>query len=243
MDGAIRFTGPDAHSFLQGQLTNDLRLLAPDKPLLAACCAPQGRVIAVLELVEDAGGITALLPSSMVERTIERLRKYVLRAKVTMADASGEAALQPKLRPETNESRLQDIAAGRPQVFPETSEAFVAQMLNLDLIGAISFDKGCYTGQEIVARAHYRGQVKRRMQRFRTLEPRDLTPGDEGHLTDGRSFKVVQAAHLPDGRSEFLAITPLSAGELAADAHAGAGDSSSEAIAAESLPLPYALPR
>ena len=59
-----------------------------------------------------------------------------------------------------------DIAAGLPQVYTATSEAFVAQMLNLDLLGAIAFDKGCYTGQEVIARAHYRGRVKRRLQRW-----------------------------------------------------------------------------
>jgi tRNA-modifying protein YgfZ len=60
-----------------------------------------------------------------------------------------------------------DIAEGIPQVYRVTSEAFVSQMLNLDVLGAIAFDKGCYTGQEVIARAHYRGRVKRRMRRFR----------------------------------------------------------------------------
>jgi folate-binding protein YgfZ len=77
-----------------------------------------------------------------------------------------------------DEWRALDIAAGIPQVYAATSEAFVAQMLNLDLIDGIAFDKGCYTGQEVIARAHYRGKVKRRMQRFRTAEPADLSPGD-----------------------------------------------------------------
>ncbi|HEY2591215.1 MAG TPA: hypothetical protein VGI35_06455, partial [Steroidobacteraceae bacterium] len=57
------------------------------------------------------------------------------------------------------EWRLLDIAAGLPQVYASTSEQFVAQMLNLDLIDAISFSKGCYTGQEVIARAYYRGRI------------------------------------------------------------------------------------
>ncbi len=73
-----------------------------------------------------------------------------------------------------------DIAEGLPQVYLPTSEAFLAQMLNLDLIGAIALDKGCYTGQEIIARAHYRGQVKRRMQRFVSEIPCPLSPGQTG---------------------------------------------------------------
>jgi hypothetical protein len=102
-----------------------------------------------------------------------------------------------------------DVAAGQPQVYAATSEEFVAQMLNLDALNAIAFDKGCYTGQEVIARAHYRGRVKRRMQRFVSREPHRLSPGDSGQLADGRTFKVVQAAQLADGRCDFLAVAPL----------------------------------
>ncbi len=109
--------------------------------------------------------------------------------------------------------RQLDIICGLPQVYGATSEAFVAQMLNLDLIGAIAFDKGCYTGQEVIARAHYRGRVKRRLQRFRSRGPLDLKPGDNGELTDGRGFKVVEAVRLEDGRCEFLAVAPLPTAE------------------------------
>src|SRR5262249_26547882 len=85
------------------------------------------------------------------------------------------------------------IAAGEPQVYAATSEEFVAQMLNLDVLGAIAFDKGCYTGQEVIARAHYRGRVKRRLQRFLAPAALQLSPGDGGELPDGRTFKVVDA--------------------------------------------------
>jgi folate-binding protein YgfZ len=105
-----------------------------------------------------------------------------------------------------------DVAAGQPQVYAATSEEFVAQMLNLDALEAIAFDKGCYTGQEVIARAHYRGRVKRRMQRFVSRERCQLRPGDSGQLADGRSFKVVLAAQLDDGRCDFLAVAPLAAG-------------------------------
>jgi folate-binding protein YgfZ len=102
-----------------------------------------------------------------------------------------------------------EIAAGQPQVYAATSEEFVAQMLNLDVLNAIAFDKGCYTGQEVIARAHYRGRVKRRMQRFVSRDASNLSPGDSGQLADGRTFKVVLATQLADGRCEFLAVAPL----------------------------------
>ncbi|MGH8181310.1 MAG: YgfZ/GcvT domain-containing protein [Steroidobacteraceae bacterium] len=110
--------------------------------------------------------------------------------------------------------RQLDISAGLPQVYSATSEEFVAQMLNLDVVGAIAFDKGCYTGQEVIARAHYRGRVKRRLQRFRSRGPVELEPGDSGELPDGRAFKVVEAVRLDDGRCEFLAVAPLPASDL-----------------------------
>ncbi len=62
--------------------------------------------------------------------------------------------------------RLADIRAGLPQVYAATSEAFVAQMLNLDLLDGISFTKGCYTGQEIIARTQHLGRIKRRLFRL-----------------------------------------------------------------------------
>ena len=104
-------------------------------------------------------------------------------------------------------------------------------------VGGIAFDKGCYTGQEIIARAHYRGRVKRRMQRFRTVAApaTPLAPGVSGVLADGSTFQVVDSVTLADGRAEFLAVAPLLAPDVpVAGATAGTG--------AEVLSLPYALP-
>jgi tRNA-modifying protein YgfZ len=152
-----------------------------------------------------------------------------------------EAEPLPVSPPELQRAwRLHDIARGLPQVYARTSEAFVAQMLNLDLLDAVAFSKGCYTGQEVIARAHYRGRVKRRMQRWRTLERAELAPGDTGRLADGRVFRVAEAAQLPDGRCEFLAVAPLDA---RADPGGEAEDSAHPPLAVESLPLPYELPR
>jgi folate-binding protein YgfZ len=149
-----------------------------------------------------------------------------------------------------------DVAAGQAQVYGATSEEFVAQMLNLDALNAISFDKGCYTGQEVIARAHYRGRVKRRMQRFVSREACQLSPGDSGQLADGRTFKVVQAAQLADGRCDFLAVAPLvgavsesgDANSKLAPAVAAAAALSAAAapvvttLAADQAALPYPLP-
>ncbi|HEY2037497.1 MAG TPA: hypothetical protein VGG96_10815 [Steroidobacteraceae bacterium] len=129
------------------------------------------------------------------------------------ATASSGAALPHGVPARRDVWRQLDIIAGMPQIYAATSEEFVAQMLNLDVVGAIAFDKGCYTGQEVIARAHYRGRVKRRLQRFRSRVPLDLRPGDSGELPDGRAFKVVEAVRLEDGRCDFLAVAPLPSAE------------------------------
>ncbi len=139
------------------------------------------------------------------------------------------------------EWRLQDIEAGMPEVLAATSGEFVAQMLNLDAIGGISFEKGCYTGQEIIARAHYRGQVKRRMQLFHTEAAEALPPGARIVLPDGRRAQVVQAGSTAEGAQEFLAVTTLPS----AAAESGTSDATETAIRrikAVQMPLPYPLP-
>jgi folate-binding protein YgfZ len=138
--------------------------------------------------------------------------------------------------------RRLDIAAGQPQVYAATSEEFVAQMLNLDALSAIAFDKGCYTGQEVIARAHYRGRVKRRLQRFASRGPLRLAVGDSGHLADGRAFKVVDAVQLADGRCEFLAVAPMPAGEAESRDATSSPSSDQAPVDAEQLALPYQLP-
>jgi folate-binding protein YgfZ len=138
--------------------------------------------------------------------------------------------------------RLLEIGAGLGQVYAATSEEFVAQMLNLDALGGIAFDKGCYTGQEVIARAHYRGRVKRRMQRFFSRGALTLSAGDSGQLADGRTFKVVDATVLANGRCEFLAVAPLVAGAVEDGAAPAAAPNTSAVVDAEVLPLAYALP-
>lgn len=250
--GLLHFRGADARKFLQGQLSNDLNALGADELMLAGFHNPQGRVLALLRLAALAPDhIVALLPAELAESTGALLRRYVLRAKVVISAETAAIAVAElgERMPASSalldpHARARNIAAGIPQVYVPTSGEFVAQMLNLDCIGAISFNKGCYTGQEIIARSHYRGRTKRRMQRFVSAGPVALAAGDAVLLSDGRSARIVGAVTLPDGCSEFLAVAPL---EIPA-AGAAAGETPTESAApvrrvdASALPLPYALP-
>lgn len=269
LDGfaAIAVTGPDAKSFLQGQLSFDLDHLTPARAELASCSSAQGRVQAVLWLIERSDALLLVLPTSVAEATLVRLRKYVLRAKAKLEIAARfaifaatgvEALGEPRTHVEAGERSYihwpgarvlciappesgdpdanaaldwhrADIAAGLPQVFPATIEAFVAQMLNLDTLGGISFEKGCYTGQEIIARMHFRGAAKRRMFRFRS-DAAAPAPGTR-IVVDGQHAGDVADAVAIDGGSELLAVISLSQADAALQLESGAS--------LTKLPLPY----
>jgi hypothetical protein len=293
--GVLRARGADVVPFLEGQLSCDVSRLTAEQALLAGYHNPQGRVIALLRLLRLADGDVALvLPRELAATVAQRLGKFVLRAKVKLADDSASwqvygltgspvanaadgafaalpAAANASARlaggwvvrvaqsparylwlastdplpaalaalptlPASHWQRLM-IADGEPQVYATTSEEFVAQMLNLDVLGALAFDKGCYTGQEVIARAHYRGRVKRRLQRF-SVPAAPPAPGSTLALADGRTARVVASVALADAASEVLAVTTLAgdAGEAAAaPPHAAP-------LAARELPLPYTLP-
>jgi hypothetical protein len=104
-------------------------------------------------------------------------------------------------------------------------------MLNLDVLGGIAFDKGCYTGQEIIARAHYRGRVKRRMQRFQIDAAQTPAPGGMIALADGSQAQVVEAVSAGSGFA-VLAVAAFGSGNEHGDGNA----------APNALALPYALP-
>ncbi len=100
-----------------------------------------------------------------------------------------------------------DIAAGVALITPATQEEFVPQMVNLDLIGGLSYTKGCYPGQEIVARTHYLGKLKQRMYRISVDAP--AAPGDKLYcpaLGDQAGGMIVSAAPAANGQSDALAV-------------------------------------
>ncbi|HTT37564.1 MAG TPA: hypothetical protein VMH32_07850 [Burkholderiales bacterium] len=126
------------------------------------------------------------------------------------------------------------VAAGIPTVTAATQDRFVPQMLNLELVGAVSFRKGCYTGQEIVARTEHLGEVKRRLFRFSSSAP--SSPADAVFAGATEVGMVVNCAPAPTAGFELLAVVQLSArhGPLTAGVPEGSP--------LHPLPLPYAIP-
>jgi folate-binding protein YgfZ len=133
-----------------------------------------------------------------------------------------------------------DIRAGIPTVLPQTQEQFVPQMANLDLVGAINFKKGCYPGQEIVARMHYLGKLKRRMYLAHVKCSDAPLPGDELYSEEmaGQACGMIaNAAQAPDGGYDVLAVVQIES-RNAHPVHLRALQG--ETLAFEALP--YSLP-
>ncbi len=86
--------------------------------------------------------------------------------------------------------QLQNIAAGIPEIYPETFEMFTPHMLNLDQLGAVSLQKGCYVGQEIIARTQYLGKSKRRLTNITASTNEIITPGT--HIVNEQQQEVGQ---------------------------------------------------
>jgi hypothetical protein len=136
---------------------------------------------------------------------------------VILAAADGAQAVRAALAPGTIAAGIEawdaaSIHAGIPVVLAATQEAFVPQMVNYELIGGVSFKKGCYPGQEIVARMHYRGGLKKRMALAHFAGPEAPAPGDNLYSSafgEQSAGQVANAAPSPSGGYDALVVAQL----------------------------------
>jgi len=197
----IRVTGPDAFAFLQAQLAGDLRLAATGEPRILAWCNPKGRVICLFRVRAVEDGYELALPGDLATEALRRLAMFRFRSRVEFEPGSANAE-HLGINGTLADWRLDNLRAGIAEIGAAQTEQFTPHMLNLDLLGAVSLDKGCYPGQEIVARTHYRGTTKRRLLRFESALP--VKPGDK--VSD--SVRVVGEVVNAIG-SDLLAVVPL----------------------------------
>ena len=188
----ISVSGDDALEFLQGQLTNDLQRLESEPEILAAWCTPKGRVIWFGTVAKLDDGYALSAPRDMAETIVARLTMFRFRSRVDFDIVDEGRTVDPAIL----------VERGHPYIGAEQAEEFTPHMLNLDLLDAISMDKGCYTGQEIVARTHYKGATKRRTLRFESESP--VTVGDKVMAGDRNVGQVLNVA----GRN-LLAVVPV----------------------------------
>ena len=199
--------GIDAAKFLQGYLTCDLESIRPKLGSPMALTDIKGRVIANGWCYGTPTRVTMVFHNSLVETVKNHLERYMAFAKsefsndileLSLSDTvvHGEVELAPfgwgvesAAECENQTSQL-TVAHEFPIVEQSTSGLFLPQMLNLTQHDAVSFTKGCYLGQEIVARAEHRGQVKRQL--FRTKIPfQNVSIGSNVELTNRGSCTVV----------------------------------------------------
>jgi tRNA-modifying protein YgfZ len=264
--GILQFSGEDAETFLQGQVSCDVESASLRSSTYGAYCSPKGRMLANFLLWKEEAGFLMALSRDVLPAAQKRLSMFVLRSKVKILDASeslsltgiagpqADSALRgvfpdvplkanevcrqpgigtairlpdgrlvlafaasnaPALSPRLAGSlkavdarvwRWLDIRNGVPLVTAATQDRLVPQMANFELLGGVSFDKGCYTGQEVVARSQHLGKMKRRM--FLANIAAAATAGDDLYSEDlgnQASGTIVNAEASPDGGYDVLA--------------------------------------
>ncbi|MBV8048038.1 MAG: folate-binding protein YgfZ [Paludibacterium sp.] len=291
----LRVAGEDAAAFLQGQLSNDIRLLDGGNAQYTSYSSAKGRLMASFLCWKSGSDYFLLVDSELSEVIVKRLSMFIMRSKVklTVDDryrllgfhgeavekavaaqgyplpaqdlqliSHSETAMNIRLpggwilsaveagaaddllqhfpaglvAVEDEAWSLLDIAAGIPWITLSTQELFVAQMANMDLFGAISFTKGCYPGQEIIARTRYLGKTKRRMYRLQlpicASCGADLYSPGMGDQSVGTIVNVAR-----DGAGHYQALAVIQSASWETGIYLDAANT----ISALNLPLPYSL--
>ena len=182
----------------------------------------------------SADGPGSVAPPADLPRAVTMIRLPAARA--LLVGPTADLATVGSTLPRSPAGAWETLAVklGEPEVYPATSESWIPQMLNLDLLGAVSFRKGCYPGQEIVARTQHLGRIKRRLFRYHVTGPAVPAPGTALLSGQARVGEVVRVAGV-EGRAELLAVVALESRGLGLVAEDGGATCTPE-------PLPYAVP-
>ena len=308
--GLLTVAGEDAASFLHGQLTNDIKNLAPNHCQWAGYCSAKGRLLASFLHWQTLETQWLQLDRALLPAIQKRLSMFVLRAKAKLQDASNDylalgvfgadaaAKLSPYLASQqltlpqqayqqTSNEHLtvqalpwgwqlivhndaaealwqglqaaglqathgsawasERIRAGIAHIVAATQDQYVPQMVNFELVGGVNFKKGCYPGQEVVARSQYLGKLKRRMAVVRSSQAlqvgADVYAAAQGEHSSspnlsspiGTIVNAAACAHAPD-QWVGLVEAPLELHTAVLHAHQADGP------VLTVLPLPYAIP-
>ena len=232
----IDVAGADAETFLNSQLTSDIKNIKINSLIPSGYCNTKGRLIATPYVIRQSDSFHLLLPNDLVDEFISRISRFILRAKVSITENRALAivgvianigsqistrepdelnneifkinakqglilcpydslesfwvkATQTYIPSQFEHWELENIQNGIVNVGDKTKEQFLPQMINLEKREGVSFTKGCYPGQEIVARTKYLGTVKRKLCTFQsdTL----IDPGVAIFSTEGTACGIV----------------------------------------------------
>ena len=226
----LRVSGSDAETFLQGQLSNDINKLDALSLQINAYCQHQGKILALFWVSKYEDSFFLSFPLDLLETIKPRLQMFVIMSDVIIEDITKEfiqvgsigethqkaLAINDKLsliiadNKDINKFNMDlidhwnmaCIDSFLPEIFSVTSEKLVPQMLNLDLNEfGVNFSKGCYPGQEVVARLHYLGSAKRRLFAFKLDS--DANVGDSLYCASSKSAKARGARYKSSGMVVF----------------------------------------
>lgn len=289
----VTLRGPDAVTFLQGQVTADVREVSEQQySRLAMHLSLKGRGLVSMRLVPAEDGFDLLVPTAMADSLLKLLGKYIVFSKASLAlddtrvvlslvggDAipavptdlpAGKAAFTADgtavrvdghrtllvLPVETaiarwaalsegrgiggaEHARLNDILAGEGHVLPGAEDLFLPQALNYDVLHGVSFRKGCYTGQEVVARMHFKGQMKQRLQHVSWPGDTPLSAGTVLRDANGKALGELVDSMTAGGQVQALAVLRLA---HEGDLYLQGEDGQAHALGARPETLPYELP-
>ena len=222
----LKVSGSDAETFLQGQLSNDISKLDTLSMQLNAYCQHQGKILALFWVTKNEDSFLLSFPSDLLEAIKPRLEMFVIMSDVVIEDVTKEhiqigsidesnqeaLVINDKLsliitdKKDINQFNMEPIEhwnmacvdSSLPEIFSITSEKLVPQMLNLDINEfGVNFSKGCYPGQEVVARLHYLGSAKRRLFAFESSS--EVNIGDSLYCPSSKSAKARGARYKSSG--------------------------------------------
>jgi hypothetical protein len=226
----LRVSGSDAETFLQGQLSNDINKLDTLSIQLNAYCQHQGKILALFWVMRFEDSFYLSFSLDLLEVIKPRLQMFVIMSDVVIEDITKEHiqvgsideshqkafVINEKLsliitnKQDINQFNMGPIVhwgmacidSALPEIYLMTSEKLVPQMLNLDIdeIG-VNFSKGCYPGQEVVARLHYLGSAKRRLFAFESDS--EINIGDPLYCASSKSAKDRGARYKGSGMVVF----------------------------------------
>lgn len=217
----LEVSGPEAKGFLQGLITNDVERLKGDNPLYAALLTPQGKIL--FDFLLFADGETILVDCEAVAREAlqRRLSMYRLRAKVDLRardDLAVHASLTSNISDRTADPRSKQLGqrwiAARDGGSAD-SQSYLSRRLDLgvpegadfgrdkmfaldgdlDELNAVSFDKGCYVGQELTARMKHRGTARKRLLPISSANGDLLPPADTSVTAAGHEIGTLTSAY------------------------------------------------
>ena len=222
----LKISGSDAESFLQAQLSNNINELDSSSIQLNAYCQHQGKMLALFWAMRSNDDFLLSFPLDLLEIIKSRLQMFVIMSDVTIDDVSDDYLQIGVIDENQNKAftindklsliitRPNELAkfsmsskdnwdkacidSNLPEIYLLTSEKMVPQMLNLDIdeIG-VNFSKGCFPGQEVVARLHYLGSVKRRLFAFESNS--EINTGDSLFCSTSKSAKARGARYKASG--------------------------------------------